>query len=233
MKRVGVELGTSSQGYFEGVGVIAVSIPGYKNDIFFLYPAFYSSTDKYSTISTGALKSNTGFKSVVLDAHQQLELTSKEGNSFKLPCTVIEDIDFVHFIIHIIHKQASKPSRPSKKHSFRLMSLKPILITNKSIVKTSLFTGWLHINFRHQSIANLQLMIDKGLITGKGLPCKLAPLPGRSPICDAAKLTKIPRIVMTDHTPLPLGTRFHVDYAFFNVVSIRGFSAALIIVEWT
>jgi hypothetical protein len=76
-------------------------------------------------------------------------------------------------------------------------------------------------------------MIDEGLITGKGLPCKLAPLPGRSPICDAAKLTKIPRIVMTDHTPLPLGTRFHVNYAFFNVISIPGFSAALIIVEWT
>ena len=149
MKRVGVELGTSSQGYFEGVGVITVSIPGYKNDIFVLYPAFYSSTDKYSTISTGALKSNTGFKSVVLDAHQHLELTLKEGNSFKLPCTVIDDIDFIHFNVHIIHKQAPKPSRPSKKNSFQLMSLQPISITNKSIVGTSLFTGWLHIEFGH------------------------------------------------------------------------------------
>jgi hypothetical protein len=118
IKRVGVELGTSSQGYFEGAEVIAVSIPGYKNDIFFLYPTFYSSTDKYSTISTGALKSNTGFKSVVLDAHQQLELTSKEGNSFKLPCTVIDDINFIHLNTHIIHKQASKPSNSSKKIHF-------------------------------------------------------------------------------------------------------------------
>jgi hypothetical protein len=61
MRKIGVELGTSSQGYFGGVGVLAVSIPQYKNNIFFLYPTYYSSTDKYSTISTGALRSNTGF----------------------------------------------------------------------------------------------------------------------------------------------------------------------------
>jgi hypothetical protein len=113
------------------------------------------------------------------------------------------------------------------------MSLQPISITNKLIVKTSLFTGSLHILYGHRSIANLQLMIDEGLITSKGLPCKLAPLPGQCPICNAAKMTKIPWIVMTDHNPLPLGTRFHVDYGFFNVVSVGGFGAALIIVEWT
>ena len=233
MKRVGVELGTATQGYFQGVGIIAVSIPNHENEIFFLYPAFFSSTDKYNTASTGALVSSAGFKNVVLDTHQQLELTSKEGKCFTLPCTVIDDIDFVKFHIHILHKQSTQKSKRRKQHQYRLMSLQPVSLTNKSVVGTSLFTGWLHIIYNHRSIANLQQMINKGIITGPGLPCKLAPLPGRCPICDAAKMTKIPRIVMTDHTPLPLGTRFHVDYAFFNHVSIRGFHATLIIVEST
>jgi hypothetical protein len=106
-------------------------------------------------------------------------------------------------------------------------------LTNKSVIGTRLFTGWLHIIYNHCSIANLQQMINKGIITGPGLPCKLAPLLGRCPICDAAKMTKTPRIVMTDHTFLPLGTRFHVDYTFFNHILIRGFHAALIIIEST
>lgn len=66
MKKIGVELGTSSQGYFEGVGVIAVSFPTYKDEIFFLYPTYYSSTDKYNTISTGALKSSTDSKPMTM-----------------------------------------------------------------------------------------------------------------------------------------------------------------------
>ena len=233
MRKIGVELGTSSQGYFEGVGVIAVSIPRHENHIFFLYPAFYSSTDKYSTISTGALKSNAGFRRVVLDSHQHLELTSQEGKSFKLPCIIIDDIDFISLHIHIIHKHPENQCKSVKKLQQKYMSLQPVSITNRSVVGTSLFSAWLHIIYGHRSLAILQEMIDRGHITGPGLPCKLAPLPGRCPICDAARMTRIPRLVLTDHTPLPLGTRFHADYVFFNIVSIRGFSAALIIVEWT
>jgi hypothetical protein len=61
MKKVDIELGTSTVGYFEGVGIIIVSIPAQVSEIFVLYPAFYSSSDKHCTISTGALKSSAGF----------------------------------------------------------------------------------------------------------------------------------------------------------------------------
>jgi hypothetical protein len=37
MKKVDVELGTATQGYFEGVGVIVVSIPQHENELFLLY----------------------------------------------------------------------------------------------------------------------------------------------------------------------------------------------------
>jgi hypothetical protein len=40
-------------------------------------------------------------------------------------------------------------------------------------------------------------------------------------------MTKVPRLIIVDHTPLPLGVRFHMDFLFFNVVSIRGFTSAL------
>eukprot|EP00956_Cyclotella_meneghiniana_P000008 scaffold27_cov57-Cyclotella_meneghiniana.AAC.5 len=76
-------------------------------------------------------------------------------------------------------------------------------------------------------------MVDKGFITGPGLPCKLAPLPGRCPICDAARMTKVPRVKLKDHSIVPIGVRYHVDYAFWNTESIRGFTATLIIVEAT
>ena len=226
-QRVGVELGTSSQGHFEGVGVIPVSFPGYEDNPFLLYPAFYSPTDKFCTISTGALRSNTGFKRVALETHQHLHLTSSSNQHYSLPCVVKDDIDFVN--LTIIH-QLEKTTTPLQ---YNHMSLQPASLTNKLVVGTTLFSAWLHVIYAHRSISLLQQMINDGYITGPGLPCKLAPLPGRCPVCDAARMTRVPRIKIRDPTNLPLGTRFHIDYAFFNVPSIRDFTAALLIVEWT
>jgi hypothetical protein len=237
MKKVGVEPGTLSQGYFEGVGIMVVSIPRYSSELFLLYPTFYSSTNKYCAISMGALKSSAGFQSVLLNAHKQLELISKENKSFILPCTVSDDIDFVTLHIHkIMHPSSSSSSSSSvhkskskkfKKPSYHHMAL------NRSVVGTSLFSAWLHIVYGHRSLAILLEMINKGYISGPGLPCKLAPLPGRCPICDAARMTRVPKRTIQDHTLLPLGTRFHINFTFFNEESIRGFTAALIIVEST
>jgi hypothetical protein len=76
-------------------------------------------------------------------------------------------------------------------------------------------------------------MVDKGKITGPGLPCKLAPLPGRCPIRDAAGVTRILRDTPRDTTELPIGFMFHMDFFFFNIESIRGFNSALIVIEHT
>jgi hypothetical protein len=153
MKEVDVELGTSTVGYFEGVGIIVVSIPSQVSEIFVLYPAFYSSSDKHCTISTGALKSSAGFSRVVFDAHKQLELTSREGKNFI--------IDFVNpHIIQFMHN-TSRPKMLINRH----MSLQPASITNKSVVGTSLFSAWLHINYGHRSLAILQVMIDNRAIS--------------------------------------------------------------------
>jgi hypothetical protein len=161
MKEVDVELGTSTVGYFEGVGIIVVSIPSQVSEIFVLYPAFYSSSDKHCTISTGALKSSAGFSRVVFDAHKQLELTSREGKNFI--------IDFVNpHIIQFMHNTSSSSIKKKKRPKMlinRHMSLQPASITNKSVVGTSLFSAWLHINYGHRSLAILQVMIDNRAIS--------------------------------------------------------------------
>ena len=226
-KRIGVELGTAAQGYFEGVGVMTVSIPNHPKHLFLLYPAFLSTTDKCCTISNGALKKYTGFSKVLIETHKQMELTLHDGSSFILPFSVHDDIDFI--TLHIHSSSKSKNSKASYKH----MSLQPVSITNKKIAGTTLFSFWLHIVYGHRSLSILQQMIDQGEITGPGLPCKLAPLPGRCPICDAAGMTKIPRGTLRDTTELPIGVMFHVDFFFFNIISSRGFNSALIIAERT
>ena len=57
--------------------------------------------------------------------------------------------------------------------------------------------------YGHRSLSILQEMDAKDT-KGTSLPCKLAPLPGRCPICDAAGMTKIPRGPLSDTTELPV-----------------------------
>ena len=79
----------------------------------------------------------------------------------------------------------------------------------------------------------IQEMIDKNYIKGKGLPCKLAHLPGRCSICNTAVATKLSQGLLVNTTELPVGARWHLEFTFFSVMSIRGFAGVLIIVKDT
>jgi hypothetical protein len=88
-----------------------------------------------------------------------------------------------------------------------------------------------------ESNSNLQLLRiqlqtpSKLCIKGPGLPCKLIPLPGRCPICDASHLIKIAWIKITDPTPLQLGVWWQVDFIYIIQHSVDSwiFSSTLII----
>eukprot|EP00956_Cyclotella_meneghiniana_P013461 scaffold19493_cov42-Cyclotella_meneghiniana.AAC.2 len=248
LKRIGVELGTAAQGHFEAVGIIIVSIPENPTEVILLYPSYYSPTDKCPTISTGVLKSSTYFTDVIHHANNKLVLLpSSNSTPLSLPCTVIDGIDFISLRFHTIHNSSSqqkcnnnsikpkiaKSSVNNPSRQFRFKSLQPLSISDKQLPGTTLFSALLHQYYGHRSLSLLQQMVDKGYITGPGLPCKLAPLLGRCPICDAARMTKVPRVKLKDHSIVPIGVRYHVDYAFWNTESIRGFNATLIIVEAT
>ena len=138
-KKIGVELGTAAQGYFEGVGIMTVSIPNHPESIFLLYPTFLSTTDSCCTISNGACKKYSGFKRVLIDTHNKLELALHDDREFTIPFIIHDQIDFINLHIHI-------PTKASKKRLlYRHMSLQPASISNKSLPGTILYSWWLHI----------------------------------------------------------------------------------------
>lgn len=227
MKRIGVELGTGAEGHFEGVGIVLASCPDIPNSLMLLYPTFYAPNDSTCTITNGGLKKYAGFEKVLIDTHVQMTLIRNSGQTYSIPFITEHSIDYIKLDVRI-------PTRQSRSRlNYRHMSLQPASITSKPLRGTVLQSMWLHELYGHRSIAALQQMVDKGIIKGRGLPCKLAPLPGNCPICIAAGATKIPRGSLTDRTEPPLGTRWHIDFTFFNTISRRGFSSALIIVEAT
>ena len=213
-KRTAVDLGTGQQGYFNGIGIMIVSCPDVPNSYMLLYPTFLAPFDSGCTITNGGLKKYAGFTKVLIDTHTQLSLQHKDGRAFTIPVTTKDAIDYIQLHIHTPTKETSQ------RYHHRQMSLQPISITNRQLRSTPLLSMWLHQLYGHRSIATLQAMVDAGEIQGPGLPCKLAPIPGRCPICDAAGATKIPRGLLSDSTELPVGTRWHLDFAFFNETSL-------------
>ena len=156
LKRIGVELGTAAQGHFEGVGIIIVSIPENPTEVILLYPSYYSPTDKCPTISTGVLKSTTYFTDVIHHANNKLVLLpSSNSTPLRLPCTVIDGIDFISLCFHTIHNSSSQQKcnknsiQPEKAKSsvnkesrqFRFKSLQPLINLRQAASRHHPFFG--------------------------------------------------------------------------------------------
>ena len=229
-KKIAVDLAIGEQGSFAGVGVVLATAPEAPNFLFMLYPTFYAPRDSCCTVSNGSFQKYMGFSSVIIDTWRNASFQHKSGSQFTLPFTTINSIDYITLNIHM-HTNSSR--RLQQDLTCRAMSLQPASIHHKLLRGTPVLTVFLHIMYGHRSVATLQQMIDDGYIKGTGFPCKLAPLPGRCPICDAAGLTKLRRGPPVDTTQLPVGSRFHIDFTFFNKTSLRGFTSVLVIVEAT
>ena len=81
----------------------------------------------------------------------------------------------------------------------------------------------IHQRFGHVSITRLKRMAIKGLM--EGLPEILPELEEPCPICLLTKATKINRGPTTDVSEFAPGFMLQMDFAFFNVESIRGFTS--------
>ena len=66
-----------------------------------------------------------------------------------------------------------------------------------------------------------------------GFPKKLPELTSQCPVCVVAGAIKSPRGPIVDTTELPVGTRLHLDFSFYDQTSICKNKAALTIVEAT
>jgi len=227
IRKINCQLGLGNSSSFEGVGVQIISIPGYPNTFIILSPVYYSPQDDAPTLSTGALKKTKLFKDIIEHRHSKLVLVDNNDKKISIPTVTKNLIDYVNLRVHKagpLYKQAHRPNHtqllPPRCHA---INIKP---------GSSYWSLVLHLKYGHRPLPVLQSMIDKGHIkVPKSFPKKLAPFPGRCPVCDMAGATKIPKGPCVDTTELPVGYRWHMDFTFFNKRSIRGFIASLTIID--
>ena len=88
----------------------------------------------------------------------------------------------------------------------------------------------LHLLLQHASKSTIMKMIKSNSLADLPDFSKLKDFHCSCAVCNIAKATKIPRGKVTDVTKLPPFQRLHVDFSFFGVTSIRGYTTALDIV---
>ena len=234
-----------------------ISPPDLPNVILALYPTFLAPNDTVTTVSNGGFIKFCGFDRVLIDTWTSIYFKHKSGFEFTLPLQPRNTIDYIKFYVHPSTKHSRSYSLHSSHSSskwgaqsasttrihgavssshppqFNHLSLQPVSTHHRSL-RGSIELSWrLHTKYGHRSLATLQHMISKDLIDGIPKDTKLIDLPFRCPICDAAGATLLRRGRLVDTSKLPVGSLFHIDFTFWNTVSIRGFHAALIIVEAT
>jgi hypothetical protein len=222
-------LGLGQTASFAGVGVMVISFPSDPNHLIFLSPAFYAPRDDAPTISTGALMATGEWKEISEKRHESLTLTSKDGRVISEPTIVEDDIDYCKILIHPGGKHYKR------EHRHTHVALPPPRHHNINVKPGSpLYTLVLHNKYNHASVDTLQEMVNDGHIKlPKSHPKTLAPYPGRCPVCEIMGAVHLSRGPCVDTTELPIGTRWQLDYTFWNIRSIRGFIATLSIVEST
>ena len=205
-----LELGNKSA--FKGIGVQVVSLPSHPSTFIILSPVYFSPQDDESTFSTGALMQTGLFKSIVEHRHSRLVLVAHNDKEISVPVITENLIDYIELNVHQAGPLYNDQHRPSH------LQLLPPRCHNINVSPTSpLYSLLLHLKYGHRPLRVLQDMIDTGHIkVPKAFPKKLAPLPGRCPICDMTGATKLPRGPCVDTTELPVGFRWRIDFTFFN-----------------
>ena len=226
-RKIAVQLAIETRGEFEGVGIMLASSSQAPGFLFMCYPTFLASRDTCCTVTNGAFMKYSGFDRVIIDTWREAHFNHTSGIKFTLPLFPKNTIDYLKLKIHVVKKEAQSHNRLT----FNALSLHPLVSTHPIMRGTVAQTLALHIAYGHRSVSALQLMIDKGFIKGRGVPKKLAPLPFRCQICDAAGATMLRRGRLVDTTKLPFGVLWHIDFTFFNVTLIRGLTSVLLIVE--
>ena len=95
-------------------------------------------------------------------------------------------------------------------------------------LKNKTLSQLIHHSFGHVSTTRLKLMSRKGLL--EGLSENIHGLEEPCPICLLTKATKIPRGPTTDVSNFASGFMIQMDFAFFDVESIRGFNSTSVVI---
>jgi hypothetical protein len=225
------KLGLGATDSFEGVGVVAVAFASHPKSIFILSPVFYSPNDDANTISTRRLKKDKIFKTVIERIYENLIITTFDDRTHTVPFEQQGELDYIRINIHA---PCSPPMRAHTITHFECGPPPEYWTMSTKEYASPLWTMYLHLRWGHQHIDRLQAVIDRGIIkVPAGFPKKLSPLDAPCPICKIGGAVRLSRGPVVDTMELPVGTLFHIDFTFFDKVSIRGFTSAIRFVEKT
>ena len=204
----------------EGKGVVFIQLPD--SNIFIpLYPAYYCPTAPNNIIGLSAIKSYTKFRSVRLEVLSWIRFIDHDGNSWRANTCKRKHkeilLDF--FTVNLIHPKQSSNFIP------------PII--QAMLSKTQLDWVRIHRRMGHPSDSKLAFYCRSKKIPGLPalFPSKFQNFKELCPICAQGKMKLTIKGGTVDTSTLQPGQMFHIDFVFFDKISIRGFSAVLIIVD--
>eukprot|EP00978_Attheya_sp_CCMP212_P001959 scaffold4052_cov64-Attheya_sp.AAC.8 len=166
-------------------------------------PAFYVPDNPVSTFSPGALKYYIGFRSALHEPLSHCSFIDPQDRAFVLHTQVTNNLDFLDLeFLNPTDIQVTK-------------RIYPIIAGSATQYPSSQL---IHQRLGHINNDKIrQMWCAEQHLTD--LPKTYQPLRTPCPICIATKEKRIPRNPTSD-VPLPLGTRLHIAFTFFNIISI-------------
>ena len=212
-----------------GIGLALARDP--KSDFIIpCWPSYYMPDNPQNTISTPALKSISHFRSARNEALSWTKFTNSQGQSTRIDSNPHfarqEVLDFVtldfvrpkdHILQKLINPIKDNFPKPSINHTFTKNE------------KLDWYT--IHRRLGHVHPTKLKYMSKKGIITDLPPNISVPHDASTCQICAMGKLKQTNRGKTMDTSKYLVGQLVHIDFYFWGIPSIRGFTAALLIVD--
>ena len=173
-------------------------------------PVYYCLGQPSNTISSGALKFYVSFQKVTFKPLEHCDFFDPQGGYWRSPYHTQNNSDYIQ--IEIVK---SKPQR----------NRNILFLTFWYLSKQNL-SQLIHQNFGHVYIDRLKLISRKLLL--EGLPTNIPDLEEPCHNCLLKKESKIPRGPTIDFSTFSHGFMLQMDFAFFNVEIICGFTSTFV-----
>ena len=203
----------------EGKGLVIIKLPD--SDIILpLFPAYYCPTAPNNIIGLPAVKQYTKFRSVRLESLSWIRFVDKDGRTARYDtCPQKHQEQLLDFF----HIQLITSNKPTTKTT----------TINAMLAKTQLDWIKIHRRLGHPSDSKLAIMCRTKKIPGLPFifPSKFQRFKELCPICAKGKMKITISGGVIDTSKFLPGQLLHIDFSFYEITSIRGFTCVLIIVD--
>jgi hypothetical protein len=185
-----------------------------------LWPCYYMPNNPHCTFTPTALKHYLKYPTVVTNHLNSLLIVTSEGNSITFP-SIVKHIKGKVLDSHLFHVVRSKQ---------RIPSMLPLPVANVSHSHPLLTRELVHQHLAHSCDATIDKMCTDQSMTG--LPKRPFPKPRcQCPICALATMASPSRGKFFDTFLLRRGQLLHLDFSFWDKISLRGFNSVLSIID--